>query len=436
MITLTDEMKEAVDIIQNSNQSLYITGKAGTGKTTFLRYIVNNIKKKFIITASTGIAAVNAGGVTLHSLLNIPFGVLTESANIRSGYRKEKATMLRNLDALIIDEVSMVRPDVMDYADRKLRMYRGIDEPFGGMQIIMFGDLFQLPPVIKKDEEHILSQFYAGPYFFNAHVFRGTGFKIIELTNVFRQSDQRFVEILNHIREYEMTQEDMDDLAALRNRMESKDFSNTSIHICAYRKDVQKINEELLGEPTHVYKAQITGNFQESSAPCDMLLKLRVGARVMALVNDSAHCYCNGSLGVVVNLSDTAVTVKMDNGYTVGITPNEWSAKEYRMVGDKIETIDKGSCKQFPITLAWAITIHKSQGLQFDNVVLHTKGVFAPGQMYVALSRCKTLEGIVSDTFIDQRHIITDMELIKFHKACKLNGNIFNNETSKMMRQV
>lgn len=170
MMQLTNEMVEAVNIIQNTNQSLYITGKAGTGKTTFLRYIANNIKKKFIVTASTGIAAVNAGGVTLHSLLNIPFGVLTESENVHSSYKPEKAMLLRSIDAIIIDEVSMVRPDVIDYVDRKLQMYRGSSEPFGGVQIIMFGDLFQLPPVVKADEQHILSQFYRGVYFFHAHV--------------------------------------------------------------------------------------------------------------------------------------------------------------------------------------------------------------------------------------------------------------------------
>lgn len=436
MIQLTQEMTTAVDIIKNSNQSLYITGKAGTGKTTFLRYIVNNIQKKFIVTASTGIAAVNAEGVTLHSLLSIPFGVLSESEDVRKKYSKNRAQLLRSIDALIIDEVSMIRPDTLDYADRKLRMYRGVNKPFGGLQLIMFGDLFQLPPVVKTDEKYILSQMYSGFYFFNANVFRECSFHVIELSKIFRQSDERFIEILNNIREYNIRQEDIDDLAELRNKSKSNDFDSNSIHICTFRRDVQKINEELLGEPTHVYKAEITGDFQASAVPCDLELKLRVGARVMMLINDQDHLFCNGSLGNVAKLDDTTVTVRLDNGYTVGVQRHKWSAKEYRMADDKIETIDKGSCTQFPVTLAWAITIHKSQGLTFDHIIIHTKGCFVPGQLYVALSRCRTFDGIVSDTFIDKRHILADSELIKFTEACKLNGNIFNSETYKMMRQI
>ena len=434
MITLTNEMLEAINIIENTNQSLYITGKAGTGKTTFLRYIVTNIKKRFVIAASTGIAAVNAGGVTLHSLFNIPFGVLVEGCDARTSYRPDKAALFNAIDAIIIDEISMVRPDTLDFVDRTLRMYRSTDEPFGGVQIIMFGDLFQLPPVVKKDEEHILLQFYRGPYFFYAQVFKEEGFKMIELTHIFRQSDPKFIKILNDIREYNMTDEDIEELEALRNKSASDNFDGQYVHLCSFRRDAQKINNEMLGAPTHVYKATLTGDFQPNAAPCDQELSLRVGARVMMLVNDPMHVYCNGSLGFIVGLSEEIVTVRLDNGCQVAVQRAKWANKEYKMIGDKIETVEKGACEQFPIALAWAITIHKSQGLTFDNVVLHTNCVFAPGQMYVALSRCRSLEGIVSNSFIGKKHILVDKALLAFDRSCKANGNNFNRETVKLMR--
>lgn len=434
-MTITDEMKQAIELIENSNECLYITGKAGTGKTTFLKHIITSCNKKFVVTASTGIAAINAGGVTLHSLLNIPFGVHDPNSAIRMGFNPNKIELMNNIDALIIDEISMVRPDTIDYIDQKLRIYRNSEEPFGGVQIIMFGDLYQLPPVVTSNEKDILLQFYRGAYFFYAHVFRKCGFHIIELNHIFRQSDPRFIEILNNIRSYKITQEDIDDLEELRDKRVSESYNNKYIHICSYRKDVQRINEDLLGTATHTYYAIVEKDFNLNSAPCDRKLMLRVGARVMMLVNDKFQIYCNGSLGVVVSLDDKVVTVKLDNGCTIAVERCEWYAYEYRMKDGKITSEIKGTCKQFPLTLAWAITIHKSQGLTFDNIVIHTQGVFCPGQIYVALSRCTTLEGIVSDVFIDRRHILPDKELLAFEKAYKANDNIFNRETYKLMRK-
>lgn len=435
MITLTDEMKQAIKLIETTDSAIYITGKAGTGKTTFLKYIVENIQKRFVITASTGIAAINAGGVTLHSLLNIPFGVLSPNETIKTGFNDEKKELLNAIDVLIIDEISMVRPDVIDYIDRKLQIYRESSLPFGGVQVIMFGDLYQLPPVVTNNEKDILLQLYRGVYFFYAHVFRDHGFQIVELNHIFRQSDTRFIEILNHIRSYQITKEDIEDLEELRDKKQSDRFDNRYIHICSYKKDVKRINEELLGEPTHTFYAQIQNDFNLNSAPCDRKLMLRVGARVMMLINDRFHLYCNGSLGIVEGIDDKVVTVKLDNGCTIGVERCEWTAYEYRMVDGKIKNVAKGSCKQFPITLAWAITIHKSQGLTFDNVVIHTQGVFCPGQIYVALSRCTSLEGIISDSFIDKRHILPDQELLSFEKAYKNCNYHFNIDTYKKMKQ-
>lgn len=435
MITLTDEMKQAIKLIETTDSAIYITGKAGTGKTTFLKYIVENIQKRFVITASTGIAAINAGGVTLHSLLNIPFGVLSPNETIKTGFNDEKKELLNAIDVLIIDEISMVRPDVIDYIDRKLQIYRESSLPFGGVQVIMFGDLYQLPPVVTNNEKDILLQLYRGVYFFYAHVFRNHGFQIVELNHIFRQSDTRFIEILNHIRSYQITKEDIEDLEELRDKKQSDRFDNRYIHICSYKKDVKRINEELLGEPTHTFYAQIQNDFNLNSAPCDRKLMLRVGARVMMLINDRFHLYCNGSLGIVEGIDDKVVTVKLDNGCTIGVERCEWTAYEYRIVDGKIKNVAKGSCKQFPITLAWAITIHKSQGLTFDNVVIHTQGVFCPGQIYVALSRCTSLEGIISDSFIDKRHILPDQELLSFEKAYKNCNYHFNIDTYKKMKQ-
>ena len=433
-MTITDEMKKAIELIETTNESVYITGKAGTGKTTFLKWLVCNCKKKFVVTASTGIAAINAGGVTLHSFLNIPFGVHNPNSAVTQ-FNHAKIELMNTIDALIIDEISMVRPDTIDYIDQKLRMYRNSDEPFGGVQIIMFGDLYQLPPVVTNNEKDILLQFYRGVYFFYAYVFRKHGFHIVELNHIFRQTNPRFIEILNNIRSYKLTQEDIEDLEVLRDRKLSEEYDNQYIHICSYRKDVQRINEELLGTPTHTYYATIEKDFNLSSAPCDRKLSLRVGARVMMLINDKAHVYCNGSLGVVVGLDDKVVKVQLDNGCTVAVERCEWSAQEYKMKNGKIVSEIKGTCKQFPLTLAWAITIHKSQGLTFDHVVVHTKGVFCPGQVYVALSRCTSLEGIMSDVFIDHRHILPDDELLAFEKAYNATHNFFNRETYKLMRQ-
>lgn len=433
-MTITDEMKKAIELIETTNECIYITGKAGTGKTTFLRWLASNSQKRLVVTASTGIAAINAGGVTLHSLLNIPFGVLNPNLPITQGLPPHKYELINSIDVLVIDEISMVRPDTIDYIDKKLRVFRNNRQPFGGVQIVMFGDLYQLPPVVPINEKDILLQFYSGIYFFYANVLRHCGFHIIELNHIFRQTDSRFIEILNHIRSYQLTQEDIEELSELRNRKESSNYNGNHIHICAYKKDVQRINEELLGTPTHTYHAIIEKDFNAGSAPCDIKLSLRVGARVMMLVNDSKfQLYCNGSLGIVEGLSDKVVTVKLDNGHTIAIERCEWSAKEYKMKEGKIISEVKGACKQFPLTLAWAITIHKSQGLTFDNIVIHAKEVFCPGQVYVALSRCTSLQGIVSDVFIDRKHILPDEELLLFEKSYNQTNYIYNNETYKLM---
>lgn len=423
---LTDEMSQAFDIIESSTENLFITGKAGTGKTSFLKYIVEHTHKNLIVAASTGIAAINAGGVTLHRLFGIPLELQGPNTQIKGRLYPDKFRLFQKLDTLIIDEVSMVRPDVLDYVDRKLRLYRLNELPFGGVQVVFFGDLFQLPPVIKKTEQAILSKWYKGNYFFHAHGLRESGFRIIELSRVFRQHDDRFIKILNRIREYEMLPIDIDDLTALRDNRASKNYTNQAIHICSLRRDADRINEQMIGTATHTFPAKFKGEFNPKNAPCDTNLKLRIGARVMTLVNNAEQGFYNGSMGTVTKISMTEIGVLLDSGKGVVVKPASWTDKEYRVNGEKIETIEKGCCTQFPLALGWAITIHKSQGLTFDNIVVHCPYAFAPGMLYVALSRCTSMEGIVTDFFINQKAIIADKELIAFNKACHNNDNVFN----------
>lgn len=428
---ITEEMKEAIDLIESTRVPLYITGKAGTGKTTLLRYIVSTIKKTFVVAASTGIAAVNAGGTTLHSLLQIPFGCLTDTTPL-GRFPANKRKLINSIDVLIIDEISMVRPDVMDFADRRLRNVRCCDEPFGGVQIVMFGDLYQLPPVVKADEEKVISQFYKAPYFFCANVFAEKGFKMIELSHIFRQSDERFIQILNNIRLYDVKPEDIEDLGEQRVNDCASDFSGKAIHICTHKRDVHRINKTMLGKASHTFPATLSEKFSPNAAPCDTELALAVGARVMMLTNDHEAGYCNGSLGYVSEINDSGripkVTVILDSGKTATVEPHTWEAYEYKMKDKEVVKNVVGTCTQLPIALAWAVTIHKSQGLTFEEAIVHSKQAFCPGQVYVALSRCTSLKGLKLESFITKRQIIPDYNLLAFDKAMKKTGGLFTAE--------
>lgn len=431
---LTDEMSRAFKTIEETTDNLFITGKAGTGKTTFLKYIVEHTHKNLIVAASTGIAAINAGGVTLHRLFGIPLELQGPNTPIKGRFYKDKAELFQRLDTLIIDEISMVRPDVLDYVDRRLRSYRFNQLPFGGVQVVMFGDLFQLPPVIKKTEEAILRQWYRGNYFFHACSMRDAGFKVIELTHVFRQQDERFINILNRIREYELLPMDMDDLTALRDNRQSREYNTQSIHICSLRRDADKINSQMIGNPTHLFPATFKNDFNPKNAPCDANLMLRVGARVMTLVNDVKQGFYNGSMGTVSSITTDKIGVTLDDGHEAIIEPYTWTDREYVVdANNEIKTIEKGSCTQFPLALGWAITIHKSQGLTFDNIVIHCPYAFAPGMLYVALSRCTSMEGIITDFFISKKAIIEDKELMAFNQAIKNNDNNFNLEVYRAL---
>lgn len=430
-IELTDEMRKAYEIIANSNDNVFITGKAGSGKTTFLKHLISNVNKKFIVTAPTGVAAINAKGVTLHSQFNIPIGFISPDTDPAKRYNKTLMEICRSFDVLVIDEISMVRPDVIDYIDRTLRMYRSSGVPFGGVQVVMLGDLFQLSPVVKQEEQKIMLNFYEGFHFFFAAVWEEKGFHIFEFTKVFRQNDDRLVKMLNNIREYIFTKEDKELLASLRDEATISDYNNGYVHLCSKRATVADINDRMLGEPDATYTSETKGEFSPSSKPCEDELKLRVGCRVMILVNDANKVYHNGSTGTVMGYDGAKVRVKLDNGLSVNIEKNTWREMEYKIVDGEVKQYEKGSFTQFPLALAYACTIHKSQGLTFDKVALHVGHIFSPGQLYVALSRCRTLEGIAVDSLISKRHIIKDEQLVKFYTAIHKTGDYFNKHTLK-----
>lgn len=427
---LTNEMQMAFELIENTNENLYITGKAGTGKTTFLKWLNENCTKQHVVTASTGIAAINAGGVTLHSMFNIPMEPYIPGNKI-TGYNKSRQELLENVDVLIIDEISMVRPDVLDFVSSRLKQYKRCKDPFGGVQLVMFGDLYQLPPVIKSAESKILRNIYNGDYFYNSKDIVESGFRMVEFSKIFRQSEGDFISLLNNIREYKLTKNDLEMLSELRDASASQDFTTGSVHICSHKSDVARINDYMLGKYTHEFKAKCKDKFNINNAPCDSILKLREGARVMSLINDTSREIYNGSLGIVQKISPTCVTVEMDDGNTVDFSTYKWKNVTYKLdkKTKKIISEEVGSCSQIPLILAWAITIHKSQGLTFDNIVIHSKNMFCPGQMYVALSRCKTFGGISTESFISNKSIIYDKELVNFVETMKAHENIFTNET-------
>lgn len=429
---LTNEMTEIFRLIEETKENLFVTGKAGTGKSTFLRYIIKNLKKNAIVCAPTGIAAVNIGGATLHSTFQIPFGPLLPNQPVRSTLRQDRITLLSKIDVLIVDEISMVRPDVLDYVDKVLKVCRVDARPFGGVQIVMFGDPFQLPPVVKKNDIEILQPYYQGYHFFFSMAIRAAGFRMFELNKVFRQSDQKFVAILNRIREYELLSIDINDLAELRNNRRCQDFGSKAVHLCSLKRDADKINASMIGtENVVTLEGSISGNFNPKSAPCDLNLKLREGARVMTLVNNPTAGYYNGTTGVITEILEDAIIVTLDNGNSVSVERYTWTEHEYTMKKGKVVAKEKGSFTQFPLALGWAITIHKSQGLTFDKVAIHCPYAFAPGMVYVALSRCTSMEGITTDFFIGKHTIKPDKELMAFNKACKSCENRYGHTVYK-----
>lgn len=419
----------AADIVCNTSQSVFLTGKAGTGKTTFLHHIRKTVDKNVIVAAPTGVASINAGGVTLHSLLQLPFEPFIPNMegkkrlDFHFKLRKSKIEMLRELELLIIDEVSMLRADMLDAIDYMLKRYRNSQQLFGGVQILFIGDMFQLPPVAQQHEWDQLKQYYPSPFFFHAQALQNNMPLYIELKTIYRQSDQVFIDILNRIRNNCTTPNDLQILNQRYNPSFKLTAENRYIVLCTHNYKADKINSEQLESlqtKAISFSGKITGDFADNSLPTDFDLSLKVGAQVMFVKNDSGEKrrYYNGKLAVINHLSKDKIVVRFEDGSEMELEEETWRNVRYSLNEDSgdIQEEELGAFTQYPIRLAWAITIHKSQGLTFDRVVIDAGQAFAAGQVYVALSRCTSLDGIVLFSRITVDSIHTDQNAIAFSK--------------------
>ncbi|MGF7231176.1 ATP-dependent DNA helicase, partial [Arachidicoccus sp.] len=444
---------QAVAFVNYTHQNLFLTGKAGTGKTTFLKFIKNNCYKKLAVVAPTGVAAINAGGVTIHSFFQLPFGVYvsgfrnswSESENqqvfnkqqllskLRLG--KAKLDLIRELELLIIDEVSMVRADLLDAIDDVLRHVRSKPHaPFGGVQMIFIGDLFQLPPVVRQDDMRLLSEYYKSPFFFDARALKDFPPLYLELKKIYRQSNEDFIQLLNNVRNNQVSPNDLDILNSFYRPDFSSEEEEDFITLTSHNGIADRINQQALKNLSgklYCFEALVERDFPERAFPADKILQLKVGAQIMFIKNDKGEDrkFYNGKIGTIDSIS-SAEEIKIrfkDESDLLELKMEKWQniKYNYNIEADKIEEEELGTFSQFPIRLAWAITIHKSQGLTFDKAVIDAGASFAAGQVYVALSRLRSLNGLVLRSKIYPSAISTDQNVLEF-SSHEVRGDSLN----------
>jgi len=437
------QLELAFNFLQYTNQNIFLTGKAGTGKTTFLRNLKKQSPKRMVVVVPTGVAAINAGGVTIHSFFQMSFGpqipvapdqqrqvAVPADGNVAAGikrFSREKINIMRSLDLLVIDEISMVRADILDGIDEVLRRYKNRYKPFGGVQLLMIGDLQQLAPVVKDDDWSILKPYYDTCFFFSSHALKRSKFIGIELTHIFRQSDQKFIDLLNKVRENRMDAATLQELNQRHIPGFNPEEKEGYITLTTHNYQSQQINDsklDKLNTKPYRFKAEVQGEFPEYSYPTDPELELKVGAQVMFVKNDTEKRFYNGKIGKITGIDDSLINVLCPGEtFPIEVERTEWQNAKYTL-NETTQEIDEdviGTFTQFPLKLAWAITIHKSQGLTFEKAIIDARASFAHGQVYVALSRCKTLEGLVLSSPIAEFSVKNDSTVIQFSDDVERN---------------